>query len=202
MFSHRDAYRNNHFNDNGAGVAVMFTREVMMTGNRFERNRGASAYGLLLKEINDAHIEDNHFDDNSTGILLDGCNRATVKGNTFRGNGWAIRLFANSTGSIFTRNTFTGNTFDLTTNGELMLNEITGNYWDRYSGYDLDRDGQGDVPHRPAGLFALVAERMPYAMVLSGGLLVGLLDQAERLLPSLTPAALADPAPLMRPPHG
>ena len=202
MFSHRDAYSDNFFHDNGAGVAVMFTHDVEMTGNRFEHNLGASAYGLLLKEINDAHIEGNIFAGNSTGILVDGCNRALVRGNTFRANGWAVRLFANSTSSIFTGNTFTGNTFDVTTNGDLVLSTLAGNYWDRYAGYDLDGDGLGDVPYRPFGLFALVVERMPYAMVLSRSLLVQLLDQAERLLPSLTPAALEDLRPLMRSPHG
>lgn len=202
MFSHRDTYTNNLFHDNGAGVAVMFTHDVRMTGNRFDRNRGASAYGLLLKEINNAYIEGNLFTDNSTGILMDGCNRAQVLGNMFRANGWAVRLFANSTGAIFSGNLFSGNTFDVTTNGDLVLSTLKGNYWDRYSGYDLDRNGHGDVPYRPFGLFALVVERMPYAMVLSRSLLVQLLDQVERLLPSLSPEALQDREPLMHPPHG
>lgn len=202
MFSHRDSYTHNVFHDNGAGVAVMFTHEVTMTDNRFERNRGASAYGLLLKEINDARIERNVFADNTVGMLLDGCNRAMVKSNSFHSNGWAVRLFANSTGSVFEANSFSGNTFDMTTNGDLVLSVLKGNYWDRYRGYDLDHDGRGDVPYRPLSVFALVTERMPYAMVLSRSLMVNLLDQTERLVPTLTPAALEDKSPLIRPPHG
>lgn len=202
MFSHRDSYSRNVFHDNGAGVAVMFTREVMMTDNRFEHNRGASAYGLLLKEINDATITGNVFSDNTVGMFVDGCNRARVTANTFTGNGWAVRLFANSTSSTFAANLFSANTFDMTTNGDLVLSRLKGNYWDRYRGYDLDHDGFGDVSHRPLSVFALVTERMPYAMVLSRSLLVNLLDQTERIIPTLTPAALEDTAPLMRPPHG
>ncbi|MBK6754197.1 MAG: nitrous oxide reductase family maturation protein NosD [Flavobacteriales bacterium] len=202
MFSHRDSYTHNLFHDNGAGVAVMFTHEVTMTDNRFEHNRGASSYGLLLKEINDAHIERNTFADNTVGILLDGCNRATVIDNLFDANGWAVKLFANSTATRFEGNRFSGNTFDMTTNGDLVMTTLTGNYWDRYQGYDLDRNGKGDVPHRPLSVFALVTERMPYAMVLSRSLMVNLLDQSERLIPTLTPATLQDTAPLMHPPHG
>ncbi|MBK8339738.1 MAG: right-handed parallel beta-helix repeat-containing protein [Flavobacteriales bacterium] len=190
MFSHRDSYTHNLFHDNGAGVAVMFTQEVTMTDNQFLRNRGASSYGLLLKEINDAHIERNTFADNTVGILLDGCNRATVIDNHFNANGWAVKLFANSTATRFEGNSFSGNTFDMTTNGDLVLSTLKGNYWDRYRGYDLDRDGRGDVPHRPLSVFALVTERMPYAMVLSRSLMVNLLDQSERLVPTLTPKAL------------
>lgn len=200
MFSHRDSYTHNLFHDNGAGVAVMFTHEVTMTDNQFLRNRGASAYGLLLKEINDAHIERNTFADNTVGILLDGCNRATVKGNTFHTNGWAVRLFANSTATTFEANSFSGNTFDMTTNGDLVLSVLKGNYWDRYRGYDLDHNGRGDVPYRPLSVFALVTERMPYAMVLSRSLMVNLLDQSERMIPTMTPKALEDKEPLMRPP--
>ncbi len=200
MFSHRDCYTHNLFHDNGAGVAVMFTKEVIMTDNQFLRNRGASAYGLLLKEINDGHIERNTFADNTVGILLDGCNRTIVKDNAFNTNGWAVRLFANSTATTFEVNSFSGNTFDMTTNGDLVLSVLKGNYWDRYRGYDLDHDGRGDVPFRPLSVFALVTERMPYAMVLSRSLMVNLLDQSERLVPTMTPKALEDTAPLMRPP--
>lgn len=202
MFSHRDAYERNRFEDNGAGVAVMFSKEITMLRNEFRKNLGGSAYGLLLKEINDARIERNIFADNTVGILVDGCNRAQVQDNEFRGNGWAVKLFANSTATVFERNLFAGNTFDMTTNGDLVLSELRGNYWDRYNGYDLDRDGRGDVPHRPLSIFALVAERMPFAMVLSRSLMVNLLDQSERIVPTLTPAALEDKQPLMKPPHG
>ena len=202
MFSHRDAYELNRFEDNGAGVAVMFSKEITMLRNEFRNNLGGSAYGLLLKEINDARIERNVFAGNTVGILVDGCNRAQVQENEFRGNGWAVKLFANSTATVFERNTFAGNTFDMTTNGDLVLSTLQGNYWDRYNGYDLDRDGRGDVPHRPLSIFALVAERMPFAMVLSRSLMVNLLDQSERIVPTLTPAALEDKQPLMKPPHG
>lgn len=202
MFSNNDTYSDNFFKDNGAGVAVMYSKFVDMRRNRFTSNRGASAYGLLLKEINDVVIDSNQFVDNTTAILVDGCNRAKINDNVFRGNGWAVRLFANSMDCHFSGNTFVGNTFDMSTNGNPVYNSFSGNYWDRYKGYDLDRDGIGDVPFRPLSLFAMVNERMPYAVVLSRSLLTGLMDQAERLVPSMTPEGLEDDKPLMKQPHG
>jgi nitrous oxidase accessory protein len=202
MFSHRNDYGDNHFEDNGAGVAVMFSHHINMHRNRFLSNRGGSAYGLLLKEINDGEITGNVFTDNTTALLVDGCNRINATGNTFLLNGWALRLYANSMTCTFEGNTFQGNTFDLSTNGDLLLNTIAGNYWDRYVGYDLDRDGSGDAPYRPLGFFALLVERVPYAMVFSRSLFVALLDRAERVIPTLSPEALRDDRPLMRPPHG
>lgn len=200
MFSHRDAYEDNRFEDNGAGVAVMFSKKIAMRRNRFLANRGASAYGLLLKEINDGDIIGNAFMDNTTGIMIDGCNRISVRDNEFRLNGWALRLFANAIDCDFRGNSFAGNTFDVSTNGSLVPNTMNGNFWDRYSGYDLDRDGFGDVPHRPLGFFTLLVEKQPYAMVFSRSLFVSLLDRAERLIPSLTPESMKDDKPMMRPP--
>ncbi len=202
MFSHRDAYQDNLFQNNGAGVAVMFSKEIVMRRNRFLSNRGGSSYGLLLKEINDGEITDNSFVDNTTALLVDGCNRIHAERNSFQLNGWALRLYANASACTFTGNIFQGNTFDLSTNGDLLLNTIEGNYWDRYVGYDLDRDGRGDTPYRPVGFFPLLVERMPFAMVFSRSLFVTLLDHAERVVPSLSPEALKDDHPLMRPPHG
>ncbi|MBK9759895.1 MAG: hypothetical protein IPO90_07990 [Flavobacteriales bacterium] len=120
--------------------------------------------------------------------------------NTFISNGWALRMFANTMSTTFQGNSFTGNTFDVTTNGDMAANTVDGNYWDRYRGYDLDRNGTGDVPHRPLSLFASLLERTPYAVILSRSLLVQLLDVVERLLPSVSSVSLVDEHPLMRPP--
>jgi nitrous oxidase accessory protein len=72
MFSNYDDYENNTFKNNGAGVAVMYTKFVKMTGNRFEENWGPNSYGLLLKDINDAVIEHNTFYKNTTGLYSEG----------------------------------------------------------------------------------------------------------------------------------
>ncbi|MDX2063544.1 MAG: nitrous oxide reductase family maturation protein NosD [Bacteroidia bacterium] len=199
MFSHDNAYTENTFRNNGAGVAVMYTRNVRMVRNRFEANRGTGAYGLLLKDISDSEVTQNIFEDNTSAIYLEGTNRVRVHENLFRRNGWAVRLLANCADNSFVHNDFIGNTFDVSTNGNLVLNLLSQNYWDKYRGYDLDRDRIGDVGYRPVSLYSVVIERMPFALVLMRSLLVGLLDQTERLIPSLTPTDLIDERPLLVP---
>lgn len=78
MFSNNDSYIDNTFTDNGAGVAVMFSNHISMFRNLFSMNRGASAYGLLLKEISDGAIKDNIFENNTTGVLMEGTNRLHI----------------------------------------------------------------------------------------------------------------------------
>jgi nitrous oxidase accessory protein len=198
MYSDSSAYRSNHFADNNAGVAVMYSHHVEMVGNEFLRNRGSGSYGLLLKEVYDARLAENRFAENSVALLADGAGRIIVDRNEFRRNGWAIKLMASTTDGRFTRNNFLGNSFDVSTNSRQNSNTFEGNFWEEYGGYDLDRDGVGDVPHRPVRLFSLVVEENAPAMIVLRSLFVALLDRAERVVPALTPATLLDTAPSMR----
>lgn len=198
MFSDRCRYERNVFGGNGAGVAVMYTRHVEMTGNRFEDNRGSASFGLLLKDISDSRVERNVFRSNTVGLYAEAANRTIVQDNDFVSNGWAVRILANSLASEFRRNNFVGNTFDVATNSRSSHSTFEHNHWDTYRGYDLDRDGTGDVPHHPVRLFSLLVERIEPALALLRSPFVSLLDAAERVLPVLTPEALVDRAPAMR----
>jgi nitrous oxidase accessory protein len=198
MYSDDCRYTGNTFDRNGSGVAVMYSKRVHMIGNRFENNWGPAAYGLLLKEISDSRVERNMFTRNTTGLVADGANRIVAERNEFSGNGWAVRLGANTEGGRFTKNDFAGNTFDVTTNSRTPSTVFSGNHWDAYRGYDLDRDGVGDVPHRPVRLFSVLVEHHPPALILMRGAFVELLDAAERVLPTLTPDTFADTSPAMR----
>jgi nitrous oxidase accessory protein len=199
MYSDSCRYERNHFRENLAGVAVMYTKQVDMIGNTFEHNWGSASYGLLLKEVYDVRLERNRFARNTVGLVADGAERLHAVGNRFTDNGWAVRLMASTQEASFEGNDFSGNTFDVATNGRESSTRFDGNYFDGYEGYDLDRDGVGDVPHRPVRLFSLIVERNEPAMILLRSFFVGLLDVAERVLPALTPEALVDDAPRMRP---
>lgn len=200
MFSDSCRYERNRFVRNHAGVAVMYSKGITMVGNDFIEARGSAAYALLLKEITDGALIDNRFVGSSTGLYLEGASRLEIRGNEFRANGWAVRLMADALDNRFTANRFAGNAFDVTTNSRTVRSSFDGNYWDGYRGYDLDRDGRGDVPFHPVRFFALVVEKHPEALLLLRSPVTAVLDAAERVFPVLTPS-LADPSPLMRPPQ-
>jgi nitrous oxidase accessory protein len=199
MFSHNNAYAYNRFVENGAGVAVMYTRNVKMKHNHFEQNWGSAAYGLLLKDISDSEIEHNHFDNNTAGVYMEGSSRIRFQYNDFQNNGWALRIQANCNDNTFTANNFMANTFDVATNGGTVLNQFSGNYWDKYTGYDLNRDGVGDVPYHPVSLYAMIVERIPAGLMFLHSFVVRLIDESERVFPSLTPSELKDDKPRLKP---
>ena len=197
MFSNDCEYSSNIFESNGAGVAVMYSKGVSMRDNQFEQNWGPAAFGLLLKEISDSRIERNRFAQNSVGLSAEGTNRLTVAHNDFERNGWAVLVMADAVETTFLNNQFSGNAFDVGTNSVNSATRFSGNYWDRYRGYDLDRDGTGDVPFAPVRLFGLVVQQHPPALILLHSFFTRLLDLAERALPVLTPPATVDSLPRM-----
>jgi len=199
MFSNNDTYITNIFKNNGAGVAVMYSYNVKMIHNFFSENWGDAAYGLLLKEIRDSHIEGNYFQRNTVGIYMEAASRIEINKNLFSNNGWGMKMQANCMDLSVSQCNFMSNTFDVSTNGSLVLNKFDGNYWDKYEGYDLDKDKIGDVPYRPVSMYSMIVEQNPPAMVLFRSFITTLLDKTEKVIPSITPENLKDSYPRMKP---
>src|SRR5690606_25486741 len=159
---------------------------------------GDAAYAVLLKDISDSKIEHNKFDKNTVGIFMEGSSRIHVSENVFTNNGWAMRIQASCDQNVFENNNFLGNSFDVATNGTMMLNTFRNNYWDKYDGYDLDRDGVGDVPYYPVSVYSVIAEKIPTAMILYRSFLTNIMDQVEKIMPSIIPDQLKDDSPKMK----
>lgn len=198
MFSNNDTYYNNEFKNNGAGVAVMFSKFITMYQNKFLNNWGSASYGLLLKEIYDTQIYNNLFQENTIGIKGEGCTRINYKNNTFLRNGWAIKIAGACYANIFEKNDFMHNSLDLAYNTKVNDNKFENNYWSEYTGYDLDKNGVGDVPYRPVKLFSYIVNRTPEALVMLRSLFVDIINFSEKVSPVFTPDNLMDTKPLMK----
>ncbi|MCB9263326.1 MAG: nitrous oxide reductase family maturation protein NosD [Flavobacteriales bacterium] len=197
MFSHGNLYKENVFTQNGAGVAVMFSKEITMLNNKFLDNMGAASYGLLLKEINDSKIEANLFNKNTIGIFIEGSNRVEYRKNIFSENGWAIKVAGACYSNSFLNNDFLNNSFDVSYNSQVNDNRFNHNYWSEYSGYDLNNDGLGDVAYRPVKLFSYVVNNTPETIILLRSLFVMILNFSEKITPIFTPDNLVDEHPQM-----
>ncbi len=198
MFSNNDTYKNNRFENNGAGVAVMFSKNIKMHNNHFVKNWGSASFGLLLKEIYDAEIIANTFSENTVGINVEGSTRIKYDRNTFESNGWAVKVRGACYANTFSRNNFLYNSFDISYNSKLNDNIFKENYWSNYTGYDLDRDGIGDVPYRPVKLFSYIVNKSPETIVLLRSLFMDIIDFSEKVSPVFTPDKLLDHSPLMQ----
>lgn len=197
MFSNDDQYFHNRFENNGVGVAVMFSRRIEMRGNKFFKNWGNAAYGLLLKEIYDADILENTFSENSVAIFVEGSNRIRYDRNDFIRNGWAIKFSGGCEENDIVNNNFLYNSLDMLVSSKLYNNTVENNFWSAYAGYDLNKDGLGDVPYYPVSLFSYVMNQVPESVILLRSLFVDLVNFAEKVSPVFTPKDVFDPAPKM-----
>ncbi|QXP80229.1 MULTISPECIES: nitrous oxide reductase family maturation protein NosD [Winogradskyella] len=198
MFSNDDLYEDNTFENNGAGVAVMFSKRIKMYNNLFKENWGTASYGMLLKEINDAEIIGNTFEDNTIGINIEGSNRIIYKHNNFSNNGWAIKVKGACYTNTFTENNFLYNSFDIAYNSNVNDNVFDKNYWSNYTGYDLDKNGVGDVPYRPVKLFSYIVNRTPETIILLRSMFIDIIDFSEKVSPVFTPDNLLDNNPIIK----
>lgn len=199
MFSDKNLYQGNTFSKNGAGVAVMYSKGIEMNENTFADNWGPAAYGLLLKEIADSKITRNTFSGNTIGVYAEGSNRLEVSQNTYSRNGWAFKLMGSCDEVHIKKNNFISNTFEVSSSAMKANNNVfENNYWSSYTGYDLDQDGLGDVPHRPVKLFSYLLEQSPQAIVLLRSMFTDLLELAEKVTPVLTPEFIKDEHPSIK----
>ncbi len=198
MFSNHDEYTDNKFEQNGAGVAVMFSKWIVMKRNHFYKNWGTASYGLLLKEIYDGEVYENRFEENTIGIYIDGSTRMTYSRNTLRQNGWGVKVSGGCYTNVFKENNFISNSFDLSYNSQLNDNTFNNNFWSEYTGYDLDKDDKGDVPYRPVKLFSYIVNQTPETIILLRSLFVDIINFSEKVSPVFTPDKLVDESPSIR----
>ncbi len=198
MFSHNDDYLDNKFINNGSGVAVMFSDHVNMFNNLFKDNWGDAAYGLLLKDIKDSKLEGNIFKRNTIAIQADNAMRIQINHNDFVDNGWVLKIMGNCMENKVVENNFISNSFMVSTNSSYNHNFFDNNFWSEYSGYDLDKDGIGDVPYRPVSLFSYTVTNNPPTLILMRSTFIELLNSAEKVIPVITPETLFDEHPKMK----
>lgn len=198
MFSNNNYVINNIFETNGAGIALMFSKFMEVENNVIQKNWGTAAYGLLLKEVNDVNIKNNLFFENTVGITVEGSNRLEYSNNDFTSNGYAIKVKGACYENIIIDNNFLYNSFDISYNGRINNNKFDNNYWSNYTGYDLDKDGIGDVAYRPVKLFSYIVNRTPETIILMRSLFIDIIDFSEKVSPVFTPDDLMDENPRMK----
>ena len=199
MFSHHSKTDDNYFHNNVTGVAVMYSDYISLSGNIFVNSWRRSSQGILLKEINHSRIERNKFIRNTRAIFMDGVGHNIFSRNLFYQNGIAVVLYGSCADNIFSENDMVANFLDITTNTRESRNHFSGNYWDKYNGYDLDRNNKGDRPFYPVSVFGYWIARQPELSALMASPVVNFLEIAERAFPVIIPTELKDDNPALDP---
>ena len=177
---HSDCHQNNIsqnlFEDlNNYAIYMVTSDQTFVSNNRIINNN----YGFYMLLADQSEIIRNRISGGSVGISTSGCYECKFIGNFINDTAnYAIRIYTNSDDNefheniikdnngigvqfveplndhnLFYKNSFISNGVHVYDNGTTNFwnNSMVGNYWDNYSGEDLDNDYIGDTPFGLAG---------------------------------------------------
>jgi nitrous oxidase accessory protein len=202
MYSDDNSFSDNLFEHNVAGAALMYSERITFERNTFARCRGFRAYGLLLQSMSEVTSRQNLVLDNSRGIFMNNTDSSVFEANDVVDNDLAVQLNGGCDENRFSANNFLGNLtellLDVSDFQTLWADDEGGNHWSNYRGYDLDRDGIGDVPFSIQNVFQVLESDVPEVRFYLLSPAAEVLRAAEEGLPILRLGDAQDPAPRMR----
>ena len=211
MYCDDTALIGNHLEDNSVGAFLMYSRRLVIRGNRFIRNHGPSGYGVGLKEVDGVEAENNLFAGNRVGVYFDNSPASIDMFQHFTGNVVAYNDIGLAFMPSIERNVFTDNNLienveqvAVLGSGEFKNNRFVvdgrGNYWSDYTGYDLDGDGIGDINYKAQSLFENLMDREPKLRLFLFSPVQQAVELAAKAVPTFRPPVkVTDAAPLMQP---
>jgi len=203
MYSNNNTFQENLFENNVAGAALMYSEDILFERNTFARCRGFRAYGILLQSMSRVVAKSNLVLDNSRGIFMNNTNNSTLAHNDVVDNDLAVQLNGGCAENVFHNNNFINNLsellLDVSDRETQWADGDAGNYWSRYRGYDLDRDGIGDISFGIQNVFQVMESNTPEVRFYLLSPAAELLRVAEETLPILRLGDAEDPKPLMGP---
>ncbi|MBK8232752.1 MAG: nitrous oxide reductase family maturation protein NosD [Candidatus Eisenbacteria bacterium] len=208
MYSSRNAVRHNTYLNNLVGIFVMYCDDFELSGNLVASADPNDGMGIGLKEAGDVTATGNRIVRCPTGVFIDTSPIQVSHLNRFVANSvefcdTGVLFHSSEKQNEFTDNGFRGCVTAVRVDGHGDATRVSwrGNYFEDYAGFDLDRDGTGDVAHEPRSLAGHLTSTREVFRFFRGTPALGLLNVVSRILPVLTPAVVfSDPTPRLHRP--
>lgn len=156
MYAGKNFVRNNTYQYNSVGIFFMYSKDTIATGNVVKSSLGTTGMGIGLKDVSNFTLKENTVIYNAIGIYIDRSpfepdTNNWIEENQILYNSEGIHFHSLSENNIIKGNYISGNIEDVVNDSRgarTYQNEIVGNYWDSYEGFDKNRDNIGDTPHK------------------------------------------------------
>jgi len=156
MYAGKNYVKNNTYEYNSVGIFFMYSQDAIAIGNTIKSSLGATGMGIGLKDSSNFILKENVVIYCARGMYIDRSpfepgSHNTINKNKILYNSEGIHFHSLSVGNIITDNTIMGNIEDIVNDSKrdrILANKILGNYWDNYKGFDKNKDGIGDTPHK------------------------------------------------------
>lgn len=204
--SNDNLIKNNTYRYNSVALMFMGTKNSMVRENRILSSKGAAAIGVVVGKGSGFHFEDNSVRFNAKGLYIEATEKARgmkryLIGNDISYNKEALHFHAAIRENTIRHNRFVGNIDDVVLDlpGSFeSSNDVALNHWDRYAGFDSDRDGIGDTPfilYRYVDKLWQQNHRLKYFFATP---VLSFLNFLSELAPFVQPTVLMiDPKPLL-----
>ena len=154
--SHNNTFDGNTYLYNSVSIMVMGAKDTKVLNNTIRSSKGAAGIGIVIKGVSNFKFEHNILKFNAKGIYIDGQEKPRgmkryINHNEISYNGEAIHFHAYIKDNTITHNKIFGNIDDVVKDVQGNFspsNIVEYNYWDRYAGFDRNRDNIGDKPHQ------------------------------------------------------
>ena len=206
--SNRNRIINNTFKYNSAGVLLMGGKDTNVSGNLIQSSKGAAGIAVIADKVMNFHFENNILKYNAKALYIDTKSgevgkQRFIRNNRILYNAEALHFHAGIKNNVIIGNTISGNMDDVvkdTRDGYTANNRIAKNYWERYTGFDQNKDNIGDTPHQ---IFLYADQLWHYdhqAKFFYGSPIMSLINFLSQIAPFIEPVLLLeDPEPLIHP---
>ena len=202
MYAGKNIVKNNTYKFNSVGIFFMYSQDTIATGNFVQSSIGATGMGIGLKDVSNFTIKDNTVIYCAQGLYIDRSpfepdTNNWIIGNKVLYNAEAMHFHSLSENNVIKDNTVLGNIEDIVNDSrgsKTNENEIVGNYWDNYTGFDRDMDNVGDTPHRVYQYADQLWIYNPNVKFFYGSPVISLLNFLAKLAPFTKPVFILEDA--------
>ena len=156
MYAGKNLIKDNTYELNSVGIFFMYSQDSIAIGNVIKSSLGATGMGIGLKDVSNFTLKNNTVLYNAQGLYIDRSpfepdTHNWIVGNKILYNSEALHFHSMSENNVIKDNVIMGNIEDIVNDSrgsKTNENEIVGNYWDKYEGFDRNGDNIGDTPHK------------------------------------------------------
>ncbi|MFT5662121.1 MAG: nitrous oxidase accessory protein [Sulfurimonas sp.] len=207
MYAGKNIVKNNYYQFNSVGIFFMYSKDTIAIGNTIKSSLGATGMGIGLKDVSNFTLKDNTIIYCAQGIYIDRSpfepdTHNWILDNKILYNAEAIHFHSMSENNILKNNAIVGNIEDIINDSrgsKTNENEIVGNYWDNYEGFDRDGDNIGDTPHKVYQYADQLWVYNPEVKFFYGSPVISMLNFLAKLAPFTSPIfLLEDEKPIIK----
>jgi nitrous oxidase accessory protein len=146
----------NTLTSNSVGMIFAGAKNTLIKNNTISSSNGKAGVAVLVKGVSDFQFMNNTLKYNNKAFYIDAKHNEVgikrfITNNTISYNNEAFHFHGAIKQNLIKNNRIIGNIEDVlksTRGNTTSKNIVENNYWDRYAGFDTNKDNIGDTPHK------------------------------------------------------